>query len=163
MNLFDIATCIMEEKNIGILYHFTSYEGMNLIINDNFKLINKFGVPVKNNFYVSFTRNKNLKTVYREVRITIDGNKLSNRYQIKPYADIKSGYGKNKNDESEERALVKKKDGFVDISKSIIRIDVMNIKNLLVDDDDYTIPPSMSEYKILLKTLESINIPYSII
>ena len=76
-----------EAKQVGDIYHFTSYENTISIINDDFNL-KSFGNN-SDNSYISFTRNRNMTspTVYRDVRITIDGDNLSNKYKIEPFAD----------------------------------------------------------------------------
>lgn len=172
MKLYEIAQSLEERKSVGLIYHFTSYKGMMGIINSGFKLINKNGVQTeKGENFISFTRNKQLTndTVFTEVRISIDGNKLSDRYQIKPYSDKISGYGRFTHDESEERALVKKRDGYIDISRSVVQIDVMNIKTLMDnfedDEDSFSTltPPSLSDYNGLLNVLKRQGIPFNIV
>jgi hypothetical protein len=170
MKLFEIAQSLDERKQLGTLYHFTSYKGMVSILNDGLKLENKFGEKDdKDNNYISFTRDKQMvsDTVSRQVRIAIDGTILSDRYQIRPYADSKSGYGRTTQDEKEERALVKKKDGFVDISGCVIRIDIKDIKEYTNDDENEfefgMEPPSYSEYVKLINILPKTQIPYKIV
>jgi hypothetical protein len=170
MKLLDIVKILSEEKNVGVLYHFTSYMGMVKILNDGFRLKNMFGTPIDNKQYISLTRDKQMvtDTVHRQVRISIDGTRLSNRYQINPYADTKSGYGRNYQDEKEERVLIKEKDGFVDISNYILRIDIKNILNY-TDNDTHSDfesemePPSYSEYIRLINLLPKTNIPFKIV
>lgn len=83
IKLVDLLNEITEGKQVGTLYHFTSI--------DNLKKILKSGtlIPSKERKYISFTRNKNLTTLdneKRDVKITIDGDKLSTKYKIIPYA-----------------------------------------------------------------------------
>lgn len=170
MKLFEIAQEINERKNVGIIYHFTSYKGMVSILNDGLKLENKFGDPKDDaNRYISFTRDRRMvsDSVFRQVRITVDGTMLSDRYQIRPYADNKAGYGRTTHDEKEERALVKKKDGFVDISGCVIRIDIRNINTFLDDEEDDfggdMEPPGYSDYLKLIDILSKTQIPYKIV
>lgn len=172
MKLFEIAQSIDERKNVGTIYHFTSYRGMVSILNDGLKLENKFGdKDDKDNNYISFTRDRQMvsDTVFRQVRITVDGTILSDRYQIRPYADSHAGYGRTTQDEKEERALVKKRDGFVDISGSVLRIDIKDISEYTNYDDDedgwesVQEPPSYQEYKKLLDILSKTQIPYKIV
>jgi hypothetical protein len=76
---------INEAKQVGNLYHFTSVENLLNILNDGFLEPNEQG-------QVSTTRNKKVD-VYPfmgEVpsylsRITLDGDKISNKYKIRPY------------------------------------------------------------------------------
>jgi hypothetical protein len=168
MKLFEIAKSLDERKQLGNLYHFTSYQGLVGIINDGLRLENKFGdKDDKDNNYISFTRDKQMfsDTVKRQVRITIDGTILSDRYQIRPYADVKSGYGRTTQDEKEERALVKKKDGFVDISGSVLHIDVLDINVCISyhEDEWEGEPPVYSDYRKLLELLPNTDISFKIV
>lgn len=112
-----------EAKNIGILYHFTSLFNLYKIYISDYKLQTNRNVESnrillktydledkKHLHYVSFTRNKNL---YKHpklmigsvptVRITIDGNKLSEKYRL--YSLNDGMIASNK--EAEECVLVK--------------------------------------------------------
>lgn len=83
IKLVDLLKEINEGKQVGDLYHFTS------IVNLKEILKSKILIPSKERKYISFTRNKNLATLdneKRDVKITIDGDKLSNKYKIIPYA-----------------------------------------------------------------------------
>jgi hypothetical protein len=84
---------IIESKNIGFLYHFTDEEGLNGFIDDG-------GLKSIHRNFISFTRSfsvpKSSTLEHQYIRLTFDGNKLSNKYKIKPFSDV--GYG----DEMEE-------------------------------------------------------------
>ena len=74
-----------EEKQVGILYHFTYLYSMLEIIDSDIlgdKSLGKYNE-------ISFTRDKNFykrtKIVPVECCFIVDGNKLSNKYKIKPY------------------------------------------------------------------------------
>lgn len=78
---------LLESKNVGIIYHFTSVNQFEKIIKNNFNMIS-------NNYVFSCTRNARLsenpngdisKKKGYVVRINIDGNKLSDKYKIKPF------------------------------------------------------------------------------
>jgi hypothetical protein len=126
---------INERKQVGILYHFTMIHALGKILETN---------SLKSHYpYISFTRNKSFETS-SQVRIVIDGDKLSDKYRIEPFA-----YGQSKNvdkfgipvlkKEAEERIIVSldKPDwshsDFIselkDIKKYIIRIDVLHSKS----------------------------------
>lgn len=72
---------ILEDKNIQDLFHYTSIDNLiDILLED--KLKSKYGV-------ISFSRRSDLVSfkdwsVYNECVIVLDGNKLSNRYKIKP-------------------------------------------------------------------------------
>ena len=141
-----INQTIKEAKQVGIIYHFTSFNNMVSIAKDNFQL--KEGI-------ISFTRNKNMplftdNDISTEIRIVINGDKLSERYRIKSYADIEGGYGRQGEggDESEETIDSERYGGIVDISKCIIKIDILETRN--------------KNLKVLTQLLEEKNIPYTI-
>lgn len=81
-----------EGKQVGLLYHYTSADGLKGILSSN--RINAseeyyLGVIL---YYISFTRNKNFHNkkqkfrVKTNYRITLDGDKLSNKYKITPFS-----------------------------------------------------------------------------
>jgi hypothetical protein len=135
---------LLEGKNIGPLYHFTNYRGLIGIIANDFRLKSDI-LP-----YVSFTRNKNFKSsgIPMQVRITIDGAILSNRYRLQSYADVRAGYGRGTEDESEERVSLQKYPMGVDISKSLIKIEVVIPQNIDYDDE-MGVPPSLLAFEQL--------------
>jgi len=158
-----------EAKQVGPLYHFTNYDSAKSIIDGGFKLKIALTPTVTDKSelpdyakYVSFTRDKNLSspTISRDVRFTIDGDALSNAYKIEPYADVKSGFGRNKTgkDEAEERVNVIKHNGYVDISKYIRAIDLQYPKLSSAIND----PDSEAFYEII-QDLKDNNIPYKIV
>lgn len=76
---------ILEAKSVGKLYHFTTIRSL-LQIADDDTLGDVSNMPHST---VSLTRNKNLyrhtRIIPAECCIVIDGDKLSNRYRIRPY------------------------------------------------------------------------------
>ena len=87
-----LVDLLKEAKQVGLLYHYTSEEGLKGILNSNSIKTSEEDYMGHHLYYVSFTRNKNFhkKTsnwnVKTDYRITIDGDKLSNRYKIQPFA-----------------------------------------------------------------------------
>jgi hypothetical protein len=82
IKLVELLKEITEGKQVGDVYHFTSMDNLKKILKS------KILIPSKERKYISFTRNKNLATLEnekRDVKITIDGNKLSTKYKIIPY------------------------------------------------------------------------------
>ena len=165
-----------EAKQVGDIYHFTSYENMISIINDDFNL-KSFGID-SDNSYISFTRNRNMTspTIYRDVRISIDGDNLSNKYKIEPFADVKAGFGRNgryrkSKDESEERVNVFKKNDKIDIKKYIKSIDILDPTMLKENEDEYAAddmedapgPSFLSKFYELIDVLKKKNIKYNIV
>jgi hypothetical protein len=106
---------IIESKQVGILYHFTDQEGLEGILNDG-------GLKTNYRNFISFTRSflapKSSTLEHQYVRITFDGNKLSNKYKFQPFAD--GGY----EDEMEERILWPMRK-VLKCDFSIIRIDIL--------------------------------------
>jgi hypothetical protein len=159
---------ILEAKQVGVLYHFTTYGKMVDIINNNFILNPK--IHTHKSPYISFTRDKYMKShsISQEVRIKIDGDKLSETYKITPHADVKAGYSRMfGSGESEERIDLTSLPNGVDISNSIINIDVLDIRYAMGDEDDdfegIQGVPSLEDYNTLLESLSKSNKPYSVV
>ena len=88
MNIVD--KILLESKQVGILYHYTSLSNLISIINDNCLKSSHSETFMPNS--ISFTRNKNYTDFNSKFtgisnnlcRLVIDGNKLSNNYKIIP-------------------------------------------------------------------------------
>lgn len=111
---------LIEGKQVGILYHYTSIPRLLSILKDNKLKITSSGRP-----YVSFTRDKNFHKSSRfglggnmDVRLVVDGNKLSQKYKITPYQYHFQDYD-FKQDEAEE----------------IVDKNIENIKSYLIQID----------------------------
>ena len=115
IKLLDILEEITEGKQVGTLYHFTRTGELTSILSNNILKASDTWAPMDNpKPFNSFTRNKNGWDVGgfpTDVRIMIDGDKLSHKYKIQPF-DM--GYGV---DEMEER----------------IYKDIPNIKDYILD------------------------------
>jgi len=94
MSTYDLIHTLIESKQVGILYHYTTFEHLMDIIFDN---------ELKGIYYnaVSFTRRNDLHkinwSISSIVRLVIDGDKLSNSYKIEPVQRTSSRF------EAEER------------------------------------------------------------
>jgi hypothetical protein len=160
---------LKEAKQVGTLYHFTNYDSAIGIVMKDFKLKVALTPDIQDKSklpdyarFVSFTRNKDLDspTISREVRFTVDGNALSNKYRTEPFADVKAGFGRQKpgeKDEAEERINVEKHNGVVDIKPFLISVDVMEPKELKVDSLD------SDAFFELVEDLKERNIPYKVV
>jgi len=119
--------------------------------------------------FISFTRNRALPTLggfKSQVRITIDGDKLSNKYQILPYAQLKpetkedeeiwnTPYSRTiQNSESELVIPSKKYGGKVNIVPYIKKLDI-----IIYDYMDSYHPNQMGEMKKINSISEKLNIP----
>lgn len=81
-----------ESKQVGPLYHFTDFFSLKKILTSN-TMIGSYGNQDIKGRYISTTRDKNfyksdpnLGVENLQVALIFDGNKLSNKYKIKPYA-----------------------------------------------------------------------------
>lgn len=175
---------ILESKNIGVLYHFTTYSSAIQILS-NFKLkatefeedseeTDNF-LHVKYPFRISFTRNKFLwkiitdeekmrNNILFDVCVVFDGNKLSNKYKIKSYDD---NYKKSSTNipikrvgtfgnEQEERLYTK--ENYIEINNTLIEV-IIYINNIdkLKDNSANT-----SRINTIINICKDENIKYKI-
>ena len=96
IKLTDLLTEIVEGKQVGTIYHFTSLRGILGILTDGF-------IRSNSENQISTTRNKDmdLNLLYTDdyekgelnTRLDLDGDKISNRYKIRPFqSDVGFGY-----------------------------------------------------------------------
>lgn len=141
----------LEAKQVGVLYHFTKLDNLYHILKSDKLRGTQFP---GGNYYISFTRDKNFNKsekrrdqgITPEVKITVDGNKLSSRYKFEPYnyyGDPKSG---NLNPIPHSKAHLKDKGEF---EERIILKNELGIQNF----DSYVI-----SYEILLNELKKSNL-----
>jgi hypothetical protein len=88
----EIRKVLQESKQVGTLYHFTSFDSLESILKTN-TIKGSWGNQDVKGKYISTTRNKNfwkddpnLGAEELNVALVFNGNKLSNKYKIKPYA-----------------------------------------------------------------------------
>jgi len=154
----EIQNILNEAKQVGPLYHYTSADGLKGILSSNRINASEEYYLGNDLYYISFTRNKNFHNkgskfeVKTEYRITLDGDKLSNRYKIIPFA-YKPGWNYEDNweydwledepesivrdffnntgdyDEQEERISFKGPEGGIDNIKNYI-LSVDKVKDL---------------------------------
>ena len=166
MKLFQLLReSILEGKQVGTIYHFTSYESALGILKDKYVLKN-LTPDADGETFVSFSRNRDLKspTISRNVRFTIDGDALSNKYKVEPFADVKAGFGRRSSDEAEERVDVLPRGGQLDFSKYLKGIDVMKPGQIAAsDDEDGDVPEFLSGYENLVKYMKANNIDFNLV
>jgi hypothetical protein len=96
--MIQLVDLLNEGKQVGTLYHYTSKDGLKGILNSNSMKAFEEIYMAHHLYYISFTRNKNFHKkgsnfgVKTEYRITLDGDKLSNKYKIQPFAYV-PGWG----------------------------------------------------------------------
>jgi hypothetical protein len=167
IKLLDLLKEITEGKQVGEIYHFTSLDFIYDILESG-KLepsssrLEKLG-------FISFTRNRALPTLggfKSQVRITIDGDKLSNKYQILPYAQLSPETKEdeeiwntpfsrvNQNSESEVVIPSKKYGGKINIVPYIKKLDI-----IIYDYMDSYHPNQIGEMKKINSISKKLNIP----
>jgi hypothetical protein len=167
IKLINILKEITEGKQIGEIYHFTSLDSTPDILESG-KLEPSPDRSEKLGF-ISFTRNRALSTLggfKSQVRITIDGDKLSNKYQILPYAQLKpevkrdekdwdTPYSRStQNSESELIIPSKKYSGKINITPYIKKLDI-----IIYDDMDTYHEDQIGEINKINNISKKLNIP----
>lgn len=171
--MIKLIDLIQEGKQVGTLYHYTSYKRMLDIVKSDFIFLplphHDAKVPFQH--YLSLTRNKNFisSSVPMEVRITLDGNKLAERYKIEPYADTEQGFGRRPAissyldkdrgagewDEAEERISYKKYPNGIKFKDALLGIE-------LIDNKYNRDSRIVNAYKALVEELDKQNISYGL-
>lgn len=165
----DYGQFVNEAKQVGILYHYTSFKAANLIIKSggiksgsSDVLGGYSGINASNKNSISFTRNKNFHKTYREIstlvpdcRFVIDGNALSNKYKIQPIAAW--GYEKSQGEKFEAEEVILSSAPFtVPLKKYVISIDVLYDPVESFDVDGY-------KFLETLRQLESQGIKINVV
>jgi hypothetical protein len=88
----EISKVLNEAKQVGLLYHFTDFDSLENILAKN-TIIGSYGNQDVKGRYISTTRDKNfyksdpnLGAEELQAALIFDGNKISNKYKIRPYA-----------------------------------------------------------------------------
>lgn len=125
---------LQEEKQIGILYHYTSIPKLISIIKSNSLKSGKYEtyLPLQNKYVnsISLTRDKNFHRLWRlgiitECRFIVDGNKLSRKYRIRPYHYFKNyHYNETHKDEQEEIVLTQE---ITNLSDYVIKLQILRL------------------------------------
>ena len=151
---------LLESKQVGIIYHYTTFEAGLKILHSNQLKSGETDDSTKSNpiYGVSFTRDKRFYNNHNigfdidstgqrpQVRFTIDGDKLSNKYKIAPYAQnalISPVFRKNSEHYEAEERVISNKPFMISLSNYLISIDVLveykkpNRNSDWMDDIDY--------------------------
>ena len=88
----EISKILKEAKQVGVLYHFTDFNSLKNILTQN-TMIGSSGSQDVRGRYISTTRDKdfyksepNLGAEELQAALVFDGDKISNKYKIRPYA-----------------------------------------------------------------------------
>jgi len=111
---------LFEGKQVGVIYHFTSIYSLYKILSTREPYLGS--TPLN---FISCTRNFDMKSNELKLekqccRIALDGNKLSEKYRIRPHFDIRYP----EPEEREERVFTNYNP--IPLDKYIIRIDILN-------------------------------------
>lgn len=133
--MIKLKDILLEAKQVGIIYHYTSYNNAIDILKSG-KLRSDIGGALgrlDDPFYaISFTRDKNFHKVARNLtdvgnnipcRFTFDGDSMSNKYAFNPYAQ--KGFEKGKRKYESEERIVSKKVFDVPLDKYAVSFDLI--------------------------------------
>lgn len=138
-----IREYLIESKKIGVIYHFTHFMNLYFILESKTFMTRYNDLPKYNYDYsISCTRNKSFK--WGDVRIILDGDRISNHYVVKPVS-----YFKFNKSQSEERIFTNKE--IFPIFDYIIQIDILEY---LKNDD---------MFDEVLKMLNDNNLKYNLV
>ena len=127
-----------ESKQVGTIYHYTTFENGLKILQSNELKSGEAADSTKTNpvFAISFTRDKRFHDNHvvgfdessfgntPQLRFTIDGNKLSNRFSVQPYSQGGAFSKDRKGFEAEER-VISDKPFTIPLSDYLISVDVL--------------------------------------
>jgi hypothetical protein len=164
IKLIDILREINEGKQVGDIYHYTYLRQLPLILKSG--KLRPSPARLEKKGYISFSRDRALGTTLgpdrTQVRITIDGDKLSNKYSISPYAQLKPETKRDKENwvapfsretqDSESELVIPSKEygGSIDILSYIKKIDIIDM-----NESEFSI--GGSNFKDWKKEIEKLN------
>jgi hypothetical protein len=164
IKLIDILREINEGKQVGDIYHYTYLRQLPLILKSG--KLRPSPARLEKKGHISFSRDRALGTTLgpdrTQVRITIDGDKLSNKYSISPYAQLKPETKRDKENwvapfsretqDSESELVIPSKEygGSIDILSYIKKIDIIDM-----NESEFSI--GGSNFKDWKKEIEKLN------
>lgn len=177
--MIKLSTLLKESKQVGILYHYTTLDSALDIIKSTKLIASEAADSTYTNsiFAISFTRDKRFHTIHNvefakssfgskpQVRFTVNGDRLSNKYKITPYSQ--GGYFDKGEEgfEAEERVISNKSFSII-ITPYIISVDILfKTKKPTNDDWEEEIDYKMNApgFVNLVKLLDSEKIPINLI
>jgi hypothetical protein len=164
IKLIDILREINEGKQVGDIYHYTYLRQLPLILKSG--KLRPSPARLEKKGYISFSRDRALGITLgpdrTQVRITIDGDKLSNKYSISPYAQLKPETKRDKENwvapfsretqDSESELVIPSKEygGSIDVLSYIKKIDI-------IDRNESEFSVDGSNFKDWKKEIEKLN------
>lgn len=130
---------IFESKQVGIIYHFTSIYTLYNILSEREPSLRPMGVTIccTRNFDM---KSKELKLEKQCCRITLDGNKISEKYKTKPHFDRNHP----EPEEREERITI---NGKLNLKKYALRIDILNNPPIINTPDKNVYSGAINTYR----------------
>lgn len=183
--MIKLLDLLKEAKQVGTIYHYTTFEAGLKILQSNQLKSGEAADSTKSKpvFAISFTRDKRFHDNHKvgfdktswgskpQIRFTIDGNKLSNKYRINPYAQ-KSFWDDNsfnkgtKGFEAEER-IIGNKPFSVPVIPYLKSIDILIEYKKPTDESDWEEIMGYEEYMPIrakiIKFAQDKNIPINLI
>jgi hypothetical protein len=167
--MIKLIDLLNESKQVGNIYHYTRTDmGLITQILKSGKL-KPSKARIEKNGYISFSRDKALNHTLgpskTQVRITIDGDKLSNKYKIFPYSQLEPETKQDKenwiapfsrstqNSESELVVPAKEYGGSIEILPYIKKIDIIDPGYPKFSISSYEFIKTVKEIKKLCKQL----------
>ena len=155
--MIKLIDLLKEGKQVGILYHYTSYEACIKILQSNkIKSTETENSTIdKSQYSISFTRDKNFHKSFRSTgnlpscRLVIDGDKLSNKYKINPY--VQSGFEKGTSYFEAEENIIS------DNYFSIPLKDYLISRDMVIDYRDINKEDNFEKHMLKKEQIEVIN------
>jgi hypothetical protein len=171
---------IDESKQVGTIYHYTTFEAGLKILQSNQLKSGEAADSTKQTpvFAISFTRDKRFHDNHvvgfdessfgntPQLRFTIDGNKLSNRFSVQPYSQGGVFDKGKKSFEAEER-VISNKPFTIPLSDYLISVDVLleykkpNKNSDWMDEINYEMYSPVRAK--IIKFVQSKNLPINLI
>jgi len=178
--MIKLKDILKEAKQVGIIYHYTTFEsGLKVLKSNQLKSDHTAeSTNAKPVFGISFTRDKRFNTANRAVdftnssfgktpqlRFTIDGNRLSNKFKVQPYSQG-GRFDKGKKDFESEERVTSNKLFTITLSNYLISIDLL-FEYKKPEDGDWNAEFDYEEYAPLraeiIQFAKDKNLPINLI
>jgi hypothetical protein len=155
-HLHTFESFLTEAKQVGVIYHYTTFEnGLKILQSNELKGADAADSTHANLVYaVSFTRDKRFHNNHNvgfdvgsfgqrpQVRFTVDGDKLSNKFKVQPYSQ-QGVFSKDKKSFEAEERVISNKPFSIPIIPYIKSVDILieyqkpNRNSDWIEDIDY--------------------------